>query len=112
MDLEKNLATGFPVIDKFLNGIATSIKSIDLTAKTYQDMGKLASTLDRYVEKVASFSGAKYGKDVVEGSAIKARELQVAIPEGSMSAAQRSVFNAATANAQRQGVRLTLTEVK
>src|SRR6185437_7023249 len=110
--LGKNLAAGFPVIDKFLNGTATSIKSIDLTAKTYQNIEKLASTLDNYIGKVANFKGGKYGKDVVEETAIKARELQVAIPKGSMSAAQQDVFNAAAKSAQKQGVKLTITEVR
>jgi len=93
--LGKNLASGFPVIDKFVRGVATSIKSIDLTAKTYQNAEKLAKTLSDYVDKVASFKGAKLGQDVVEQSAIKARELEVAIPPGSMSAAQQKVFDAA-----------------
>ena len=53
--LGKNLAAGFPVIDKFLNGTATSIKSIDLTAKTYQDTEKLGSTLDNFVDKGSEF---------------------------------------------------------
>ena len=112
MRLGKNLASGFPVIDKFVKGVATSIKSIDLTSKTYQDTAKLAKTLDGYIGKVAKFNGAKYGKDVVEASAIKARELQVAVPTGSMSDAQKAVFDAASANAQKQGVRLTVTEIR
>jgi hypothetical protein len=110
--LGKNLPGAFPVIDKFINGTATSIKSIDLTAKTYQDAGKLASKLNGYVDKVASFKGAKLGQTAVEESAVKARELQVAIPQGSMSAAQQSVFNAAAGRAEKQGVKLTVTEVR
>jgi CDI toxin restriction endonuclease-like domain len=112
--LGKNLAAGFPVIDKFLNGTATSIKSIDLTAKTYQDTEKLASTLDNYVDKVANFNGAKYGTQAVEGSEITARELQVAIPKGGMSAAQQKVFDAAAARAAKlpNPVKMTVTEVK
>ena len=112
--LGKNLAAGFPVIDKFLNGTATSIKSIDLTAKTYQDTEKLAGTLDKYVDKVANFNGAQYGKDVVEGSKITTRELQVAIPKGSMSAAQQKVFDAAAARAAqlKNPVKLSVTQVQ
>jgi RHS repeat-associated protein len=111
--LGKNLAAGFPVIDKFLNGTATSIKSIDLTAKTYQDTAKLAGTLDKYVDKVANFNGARYGTDVVKGSEITARELQVAIPKGSMSAAQQKVFDAAAGRAAqlKQPVKLSVTQV-
>jgi len=111
--LGKNLAAGFPVIDKFLNGTATSIKSIDLTAKTYQDTAKLAGTLDKYVDKVANFNGARYGTDVVKGSEITARELQVAIPKGSMSAAQQKVFDAVAGRAAqlKQPVKLSVTQV-
>jgi RHS repeat-associated protein len=112
--LGKNLAAGFPVIDKFLNGTATSIKSIDLTAKSYQDTEKLAGTLENYVDKVSNFNGATYGKEVVKGSDIAARELQVAIPKGSMSAAQQKVFDAAAARAAnlKNPVKLTVTQVQ
>jgi RHS repeat-associated protein len=40
-----NLPTNFPVIDKLAKGVATSIKSIDLTAKSYQRNGALLGTL-------------------------------------------------------------------
>lgn len=112
--LGKNLAAGFPVIDKFLNGTATSIKSIDLTAKTYQNTEKLASTLENYVDKVSNFNGARYGKDIVEGSKITGRELQIAIPKGSMSAAQQKVFDTAAARAAqlKQPVKLTVTQIQ
>lgn len=46
--LGKNLKGNFPVIDKFLNGVAKSIKSIDLNAKSYQNGKVLFSTLKRY----------------------------------------------------------------
>jgi len=112
--LGKNLASGFPVIDRFLNGTATSIKSIDLTAKTYQDTEKLAGTLEKYVDKVSNFNGATYGNQTVKGSDIAARELQVAIPKGSMSAAQQKVFDTAAARAAnlKNPVKLTVTQVQ
>ena len=50
--LGKNLKGNFPVIDKFLNGVATSIKSIDLNAKSYQNGKVLFSTLKRYIEVI------------------------------------------------------------
>ncbi|MGL4825791.1 MAG: hypothetical protein ACRC4G_06375, partial [Alphaproteobacteria bacterium] len=39
--LGQNLHKNYPVIDRFDNGVVTSIKSIDLNAKTYQDAKKL-----------------------------------------------------------------------
>jgi hypothetical protein len=40
-----NLPRTFPVIDRFLNGVATSIKSIDLRAITYQNPANLERVL-------------------------------------------------------------------
>lgn len=55
--LGQNLHKNFPVIDRFQDGIATSIKSIDLNSATYQNPAKLTSVLTRYVDKVAEFKG-------------------------------------------------------
>jgi hypothetical protein len=112
--LGKNLAAGFPVIDRFLNGTATSIKSIDLTAKTYQDTKALSGTLEKYVDAVSNFNGAKYGVESVAQSEIAARELQVAIPKGGMTAAQQKVFDAAASRAAKlpNPVKITVTEVE
>jgi filamentous hemagglutinin len=53
--LGANLPQNFPVIDKFNwdTGVATSIKSIDLTAPSYQNMSTLSNTLNGYVNSVA-----------------------------------------------------------
>jgi len=50
-----NLPSNFPVIDKFQNGIATSIKSIDLNATAYQNVTTLNSTVNQYINSLASF---------------------------------------------------------
>ena len=101
------MARAFPVIDKFLNGAATSVKSIDLTAKTCQDTEKLASTLGNYVDKVANFKGAAFDGVEIKASQITARELQIAVPKGSMTTAQRDILNATAVSAQKKGVKLT-----
>jgi hypothetical protein len=43
-----NLAQNFPVIDRFKNGLATSIKSLDLGAKSYQNLTTLPQTVEGY----------------------------------------------------------------
>ena len=43
---------GFPVIDDFTEGVARSVKSIDLTGKTYQDAAALTKTLSGYAHKL------------------------------------------------------------
>ncbi len=52
-----NLPDGFPTVDKWSNGTATSIKSVDLKAPTYQDSSSLQRVLNGYVDKVADFRG-------------------------------------------------------
>ncbi len=53
--LGHNLPSNFPVIDRFENGLATSIKSLDLDAAAYQSSATLNRALTGYVDKVAGF---------------------------------------------------------
>ncbi len=110
--LGANLPRSFPVIDKFAEGIATSIKSIDLTSKTYQNLEALATKINGYVDKLAGFNGAKLAQVEVKASEITSRELQLAIPAGGVTDAQRAVLDSATTRAQKMGVKLTVTGVQ
>jgi hypothetical protein len=98
------------VIDGWENGIATSIKSIDLNAATYQDVTRLTYRLNGYVDQIALYNGGKMGSIEIESAAITGRELSVAIPASSMTATQRDVFEAARLRAQAFGVKLVVTE--
>ncbi len=90
--LGHNLPRNFPVIDKFENGLATSIKSIDLNAKTYQDVTKLEYRLKNYVDKVAGFNGQAWAEVVIKSSDVKTRALDLAIPFNG-STAQQGILN-------------------
>jgi len=91
--LGRTLHVNFPAIDKIPDGVATSIKSIDLKAATYQDAARLTGRLQKYVNEVSEFVGGQMRKDVVEFFDIKARALSLAVPRG-MTAAQREAINA------------------
>lgn len=108
-----NFPAGFRVIDRFDNGVATSIKSIDLNAPTYQNAQALSSRLNSYVDSLAGWQGqtTPYGGVVIQPSQVTARTLQVAVPTGSMSAAQQGVFNAAAQRAQSLGINFITTPV-
>ena len=90
--LGHNLPGNFPVIDKFENGLATSIKTIDLNAKTYQDVTKLEYRLKNYVDKVAGFNGQTWAEVVIKSSDVKTRALDLAIPFNG-STAQQGILN-------------------
>jgi RHS repeat-associated protein len=109
--LGANLPRTFPVIDVFENGIATSIKSVDLSAASYQAPDVLASKLTSYVDKLASFSGGKLGGAVVDGANITGKVLKLAVPEGA-SAAQQAVISRVTAAAAQKGVQVVVVTVK
>jgi hypothetical protein len=108
-----NLPASFPTIDIFDTGTgtATSIKSIDLTAPTYQNPSALTSTINGYVDKVAAFNGDSWGGVEISPSQVSVRQLQLAIPTGSVSGAQQAVINAAITRAQGMGVNLIVTPV-
>jgi hypothetical protein len=95
--LGRGLHPNSPTIDKIPNGIATSIKSIDLRAATYQDEARLTYRLRKYVSDVAEFYGARWANNVVLPSEIKGRALNLVIPKGSMTAAQRDAIEAVRA---------------
>jgi hypothetical protein len=105
-----NLPASFPVIDKWLDGVATSIKSIDLTATTYQDATRLTYRLNDYINKLVFFEGADFGIWEIESSAINGRVLDLVVPKGSMTAAQRTAIEAAKLRARAFGVNLTVTD--
>ena len=50
--LGANLLPNFPVIDSWLDGVITSIKSIDLNATTYQNVIRLGYRFNAYIADV------------------------------------------------------------
>ena len=98
------------MIDRFWNGIATSWKSIDLRAATYQNPARLMSRLNSYLDKLDGFEGAEWGGEEILPEQIKGKSLSVVIPKGSMTSTQRNVFNAARSRAQRLGLNFNFIE--
>jgi hypothetical protein len=104
-----DLHYAYPTIDRFSNGVATSIKSIDLSAPTYQDTRRLAATLNKLVDDVAAFRGGHFAGVRIHQSQIAARELQLAVPSGRVSSAQQAALDAAATRARSVGVGLIVT---
>lgn len=106
-----NLPDGFPTIDKWDNGTATSIKSVDLLAPTYQDPSSLGRVLNGYVDKVADFKSGTRANVRVRADQVVSRQLEIAVPKGSTSASQRAVLDAVAARAETKGVRVIVREI-
>ncbi len=108
--LGADLPVTFKTIDSFSNGIATSIKSIDLNAATYQDAARLTYRLNTYIDSIATYDGSVLGSIQILPGDISGRALSLAIPKGAMTAAQRSAIDAARTRAQAFGVNLMIAE--
>lgn len=87
--------------------MATSIKSLDLDAKTYQSPAALERTLKRYIDKVAAFNGRDWGGATINAGDIKGRGLDLALPHGG-TPAQQAVIRQVTQYAAQQGVLMNL----
>jgi hypothetical protein len=82
----------FPVIDRIPEGIATSVKSIDLNAATYHNEAGLTYRLQSYIAKVQDFDGDSWGGKEVRENEITGRAVMLIIPSGSMTEAQRTII--------------------
>ena len=105
-----NLRRGYRTIDELGFGVATSIKSIDLRAATYQSATRLTSRINRYVDSIAKYVG-----DNIEGSEspkmeITARRLKLAVPRDSITNAQNEAIEIAKTRAKRLGVDFNLIQ--
>lgn len=96
----------FPTIDRFWNGMAQSIKSIDTAAPTYQTIVNLETRLVGYVDKLSVFQGYTFGGVAVENPEITQRVLTVAVPMGQVSEAQMQLFARLIQYAANHGVEL------
>jgi hypothetical protein len=105
--LGRNLARNFPVIDRFINGLATSIKSLDLTASSYQNISALTSRVQQYLNVLANFQGARN----IAPYMITGRQLLLAVPANSGTPAQWAALRSLQQAAANLGVTLTIVQI-
>jgi RHS repeat-associated protein len=74
------LVQNFPEIDRWKDGIATSIKSIDLGANSFQNINTLVRTVQSYAITLSNWQGARWANVIIDRSMIEGRELILAIP--------------------------------
>ena len=107
----------FPVIDRFVAGpgnvaqSVTSIKSIDLMARTYQSGNVLFNRIMGYSHKLSNFAGDAWGGHVVNVGASTQRKLEIAIPSGATEA-QMQQINRAIREAAEIGVEIVTIIVR
>ena len=108
--LENNVGHNYPVIDNIdERGIVTSVKSRDLSCKTYQDSSKLESIIKKDVDKLADFSGRNWNGIKIKSSDISGRQLQIVVPDIELSNSQIESINNAIDYANAKDIKIILT---
>lgn len=109
--LGHNLEQNYPVIDRFNwgTGEATSIKSLDLGAKSYQSPAALERTIGKYVDSVAAYKGgAPWGQTpAINPSQVTSRSLDFVVP-GMGSQGQEAAIRNAVTTAAGKGVKVNI----
>jgi hypothetical protein len=115
-DLGQNLPETFKTIDKYDNatGEVTSIKSLDLDAKTYQTDANLKSRLDKYLNELDVFTGYRQEGFVIGnlpgGSPINSKTLEIALPRAA-TGSQLGVINQLIADGAAKGINVTIVVI-
>ncbi len=106
-----NLPKNFPVIDKWVNNTVTSIKSVDLTAASYQEPSKLRSLINGYANKLAEFNGKNFSGVNVPVNPQTLKTLEVFYQPGVGTQAQLNLFSELQGTTSG-GVKLIFTAIK
>ena len=120
-ELERKLGgmcNNFPTIDKFVEAISTgsqkilssitSIKSMDVTAKTYQNASKMYSTLKKYIDDLYKFTETTYKNiDYLVDDDAK-RILELALPPVNLSSDQAKMLEKAIEYAKEKGIEILI----
>ena len=108
--LGRNLPPDFPVIDRFANGIATSIKSIDLNARSYQNATTIRSIISGYIDDVAGFAlfdDVTRSSTTIHASSVTSRALDLVVPSAG-NVLQQSMLRQAVAYASIRNVTMNV----
>ncbi|MBO4928671.1 MAG: hypothetical protein J5379_10555 [Clostridiales bacterium] len=104
-----NVPYNYPVISKFDNGEATSIKSIDTTSPYYGSNSKLEGKIKGYIRDLSEFDGAVYGGLIVRSDEIRSKKLLVIVPKNGESDRSATILGL-EGYAKSYGVELILEE--
>lgn len=109
-----NLPDSFPGISKFETGTATLIKSMDLTANSYQDEEAVREKVSEYVRGLAKYQGQEepWGRRgiVIRRSEIESRCLILVIPQNTVASEVMQSLDECARDAAAEGVDLRIVK--
>ena len=108
--LGRNLPRTFKCFDRWENGVARSIKTMDLRLKWYQDPANILKTGRGCVRKIVNFNGASMKGIKIKADQISERVLRVGVhPE--FTEAQESALKSLVTYGKQQGVKVEVFKV-
>lgn len=105
-----SLPPNFPTIDKFEDGVVTSIKSIDLDAPSYQEPWQLEARINYYVNKLAAFDHENFNGINIMPEDIRWRTLDLIVPQGSLTSDRLETIWRSRLRAGKLGVNIIIIE--
>ncbi|MDO5733691.1 MAG: hypothetical protein Q4P08_00905 [Eubacteriales bacterium] len=104
-----NLPFNTPVIAYYAAGHAKAIRSLDLTAPSYQDKAQASEQILYEIKRLAKYQGGKIpGARELKAEQIQRRELLLIIPENSPAEYSEEFWQAQKSLAAQYGVELKL----
>ena len=107
-----NLPSNFPVIASFTNGKAIMIKSVDMTAPSYQKGDNAQELIDGYIRELAGFKGQEKpwgsGNIIINGKDIVNKELLLVIPQNELSEANEKLLASLPSKTEAKGISLII----
>jgi hypothetical protein len=108
--LGRSLPRTFKGIDRFENGVATSIKSMDIRLQSYQNSATILSRGRKHVDQIANFSGARMKDIIITTEDITERVLRLGVPPGATEA-QKSALKSLIEYGKQHGVKVEVIRV-
>lgn len=111
-DAGSNLPIHFPTLSSFSDNTARSVKSIDLTAPSYQDLNAMENTITKYANSLEKFEGVEnWGADniTISNKDILYRKLELVIPSNT-SDAHRTRLSKIADDISKKGIELIISE--
>ena len=110
--LGQNLPQNFPTIDRFENGVATSIKSMDLSGSSYLDPANITRVGQGYIDKVAGFQGRNWAGTNIRPGDVTGRGLDLAVPPGTATPGQQQALQGLIGYGKQRGVNVRIVEIQ
>ena len=110
--LGNNLGYNFPVVDKLNDRTITSIKSMDLTANTYQTGRGIYNALVKNIDDLEAFEKRSWRHTTINIDDYDYKQLEVAIPKITISKDQKNGLEQAVKYAKSKNINVKITVVE